>query len=73
MEFRELTTKDEIQDFYNLLEINLSKYSLKLIHTVDEIWDFHYKRLKKETKFVGVYKDGKQMAGGCRRKIRELF
>lgn len=62
--FRELTTDEEIADFYKLLTKNLEKYSLKPIHTVNEIKEFKNSRLIDETIFYGVFRDEEQIAGG---------
>ena len=62
--FRRLTADREIEDFYRLLTKNLEKYSLKPIHTVEEIKDFKNNRLTNETEFYGVFRDAEQVAGG---------
>lgn len=62
--FRELTLDSEIEAFYNLLEINLSKYGVKPIHTVEEIKNFKYERIPNNVKFYGVFENEVQVAGG---------
>lgn len=62
--FRELENDLEIEDFYKLLKINLSKYDLKPIHTVEEIKNFKYDRIPNNVKFYGVFKDNKEVSGG---------
>jgi len=64
LSFRELFLDEEVKDFYRLLTINLRKYKLKPIHTLKEILDFKNNRLVKEVKFLGIYKEDVQMAGG---------
>ena len=62
--FREIHSDDEISDFYNLLEINLSKYDLKPIHTLEEILSFKKVRIPNNVKFCGVFDKEKMLAGG---------
>lgn len=62
--FRELYGDSEIDDFYALLTINLSKYGLSPVHTSDEIKDFRNHRIPYNVKFYGVFKDDTMMAGG---------
>lgn len=62
--FRELTQDSEIEAFYNLLKINLSKYELKPIHTVEEIKSFKHERIPNNVKFYGIFENEIQVAGG---------
>ena len=62
--FRELASDKEIMVFHNLLKINLSKYGLKPIHTVEEMISFKKDRIPDNIKFYGVFKDKEMMAGG---------
>lgn len=62
--FRELENDNEIEAFYELLQINLSKYNLHPIHTIDEIKDFKHMRIPRNVKFYGVFKGNMQVAGG---------
>lgn len=64
LSFKELTEDDEIEAFYHLLEINLSKYGLKPIHTVQEIKNFKHERIPDNVKFYGVFENNIQVAGG---------
>lgn len=52
--FHRLDSDSELEQFYKLLEINLTKHNLKPIHSLNEILEFHKVRLKDETKFYGV-------------------
>ncbi len=60
--FRELESKEEIEKFYQLLIINLSKNAAKPIHSLEEILNFHNSRLRNETKFYGVGKGDELLA-----------
>lgn len=62
--FRELENDAEIDLFYELLKINLSKYQLKPIHTADEMKLFKHQRIPDNVKFYGVFKNQEMMAGG---------
>lgn len=62
--FKEIFSDKEIEDFYNLLSINLSKYNLKPIHTLKEIFDLKNIRIPNNIKFYGVFKEDEMMAGG---------
>ena len=64
LSFRQISSNDDIASFYKLLGINLSKYNLKPIHTLDEILDFKNSRIPNNVKFYGVFKKEKMMAGG---------
>lgn len=62
--FRKLKGDEEIRGFYNLLELNLAKYGVTPIHSVDEILDFKNTRLKDNVHFYGVYLGDQQLAAG---------
>ncbi len=64
MIFRKLETDEEVAIFYSLLVKNLEKHGIKPIHSLIEILDFKNQRLKSETKFYGVFKEEKMLAGG---------
>ena len=61
--FRELGTEEEIAAFYRLLEISLSKFSLRPVHTLEELLDFRRERLKDIAVFHGVFLGETMMAG----------
>lgn len=62
--FRKLESDKELEQFYQLLKLNLCKYGLKPIHSLNEILDFHRVRLKKETVFYGVGLQEQLLAAG---------
>ena len=64
LSFRRLETDSEIGRFYELLTINLSKYGLKPIHTMEEIVRFKNELLVNETEFYGVFHEDEIMAAG---------
>ncbi len=59
---KELTERDEIEDFHRVLAANLLKYDRKPIHTVDELC-YLKNRLRDNIEFYGAYLDNKLMAG----------
>ena len=61
--FRELINNEEIDEFYKLLTVNLEKYDVKPIHTVEELKNFRDERLPKNVKFYGVYENRSLVAG----------
>lgn len=62
--FRELETRDELQQFYNLLQINLQKYHAVPIHTFDEIVEFKTARIPNIVHFYGVFYENEMQAAG---------
>lgn len=64
MEFRKLTTTEQIENFYSILCDNLKKFSSNPVHTLEELIDFKQNRLSNITDFYGVYKDD-QLIAGC--------
>lgn len=75
--FSVLNEDEEIKRFYNLLNMNLKKYGLLPIHTLEEIMEFKKERLKHEVQFYGVFKDKRMLAGGMlfsfwNRKVKVL-
>ena len=62
--FRELDCDEEIRAFYRLLEINLSKYGIKPIHTCDELLSFKHTCIPENVRFYGVFANEVMMAGG---------
>ena len=61
--YRKLTKYEEIERFYQLLEITLSKYEKKPVHTIDEIYEFQTKRLVNECECFGMYENDVMLAG----------
>lgn len=62
--FRELDSDMEIEDFYKLLQINLSKYDKEPIHTCEEIKNLKKLYAPRNIKFYGVFSRKEQVAGG---------
>ena len=62
MELRELVTKEEISNFYNILSENLKKYNVKPVHNIMEMFDLK-RRLSDNVVFYGVFHEKKILAG----------
>lgn len=62
--FRQLQTEKEIQDFYNVLCDNYTKFHKTPVHTFEELLDFKYSRMPQNIDFYGVYLEDKLIAGG---------
>lgn len=63
MQFKKLTTDEEVSDFYRLLEISLKKHNTRPVHSIDELLDFKNKRLNDTVNFYGVYYQNFLVAG----------
>ncbi|MCM1082972.1 MAG: peptidoglycan bridge formation glycyltransferase FemA/FemB family protein [Clostridium sp.] len=61
--FKELTTSEEIKDFYRVLQLNLEKLGAKSVHTYEELLELKQERFNKNIEFYGVYR-GEQMIAG---------
>lgn len=62
-EVRKLHTESEIREFYSILERTLEKYSLKPVHTAEELIEFMTVRLCHETSFWGIFDKERMIAG----------
>ncbi len=63
LNFCELHTKEEIEGFYALLCENMQKFGGKPVHTLEELLDFKFSRLKNIVRFFGTYFQGRIVAG----------
>lgn len=61
---RPLQSEEEIGEYYDILCKNLKKYDLAPVHSLAELLDLKYNRLKNECEFFGAYLDGTMVAGG---------
>lgn len=58
-----LSTYEEIERFYEILALTLEKYSLKPIHSVEELFLLKNEVLQEECEFFGLFKDNNLIAG----------
>lgn len=63
LEFRELTTKEEIAEYYQVLLMNLEKLGLKAVHSLEDLYDLKFNRFDERIEFYGVYKEDILIAG----------
>lgn len=72
--FRELCDERDIIDFYSVLEDNMHKFDTVPVHTLEELLDFRFNRLKNEVSFYGVFREKELIAGSmvfnfCNKKV----
>ena len=63
LKFKELTTPEEIKDYYEILLKNLRKLNLSAVHSYQDLIDLKFNRFNERIEFYGVYKDDKMIAG----------
>lgn len=61
--FRKLETEEDIQKFYNVLQLNLKKLGLTCVHKYEELLDLKFNRFDKLIDFYGVFKMDHLIAG----------
>ncbi len=61
--FKELTSKEEIARYYEVLIMNLNKLGLSPVHSLEDLIDLKFNRFFKEIAFYGVYIDKQIVAG----------
>lgn len=60
---REITKREEIEQFHNILCGNLDKFGLAPVHTAEELWDLYTKRVPDKIKFYAAFLQEKMLAG----------
>lgn len=63
LEFRKLTMKEEVSEYYNVLQKNLKRLNIPSVHSLEELFDLKWNRCEKEIEFYGVYFENKMIAG----------
>lgn len=63
LDFRELHTTEEIENFYQILCENLQKFDTSPVHSFEELLDFKEDRLKNIVEFYGVFWHEELIAG----------
>ena len=61
--FKELTTKEEIAEYYQILLKNLKKLNLPAVHSLEDLYNLKFQRFNNLIQFYGVYKEEKMIAG----------
>lgn len=63
LEFKALSTTEEIKTFHQVLALNLTKYNTKPVHTDKELIEFYKNRLVDIVQFYAVFYKHEQVAG----------
>ena len=63
LEFKKLETKEEIKQFYDVLQLNLKKLNLNCVHSYEDLLDLKYNRFPDNIEFYGVYYGDIMIAG----------
>lgn len=61
--FHELKTREEIAEYFQVLQMNLKKLNLPSVHSLPELYDLKFNRFQDEVLFYGVFYDSKIIAG----------
>ena len=60
---KKLESVGEIKEFYNVLIMNLNRLNLNPVHSLEDLIDFKFNRLRELVRFYGVYYNGEMIAG----------
>lgn len=60
---REITQKEEIEQFHRILCGNLDKFGVVPVHTAEELWDLYTNRVPDKIKFYAAFLEDKMLAG----------
>lgn len=63
LKFKKLETKNEIEEYYEVLKKNLAKLGLNAVHSLNDLYDLKFNRFNDEIEFYGVYFGEKMIAG----------
>lgn len=61
--FKELCNDWEIEQFYEVLQLNLKKLGLSSVHSLEDLKDLKFNRFNERIHFFGVFKDDIMIAG----------
>lgn len=64
LSFKQLESKEEIKNFYDILCDNYKKFDKTPVHTYEELLDFRFDRLPDNTRFYGIFLNHEMIAGG---------
>lgn len=73
LELKQLSSKEEIADFYRILCKSLEKYETKPVHSLEELYELYFDRLPDKIRFYGVYSEGKMISGSMVFIINDTF
>lgn len=63
LQFKSLTTREEIAQFYTVLQLNLAKLGLPSVHSLEDLYDLKFNRFDDKIRFYGVYLEDRMIAG----------
>lgn len=63
LEFKQLNTRQEIEEYYEVLQSNLKKLNLPSVHSLQDLYDLKFNRFDEKIEFYGVYYKDKIIAG----------
>ena len=63
LSFKKMEAESEIEEYYDILCENLQKFNVKPVHSLEELYDFKFNRLKQEIEFFGVFDNFRMLAG----------
>ena len=63
LEFKQIESNMEIEDFHRVLLLNLDKLGLRCVHTTDDLIDLKKNRFDGNIRFYALYYEGKMIAG----------
>lgn len=61
--FKKLETRDEIAAYYQVILMNLKKFQLTAVHSLDDLFDLKFNRFDHRIEFYGVFKNNDIIAG----------
>ncbi len=61
--FKQLSSDDEVAEFYAVLSENMKKFNTVPLHTLEELLEFKNSRLQQNIAFYGVYSEDGMVAG----------
>lgn len=73
LEMKNLSSKEEIADFYKILCKSLEKYETKPVHSLEELYELYFDRLPDKIRFYGVYSEGKMISGSMVFILNDVF
>ena len=61
--FDQLNTREEIAEYYDVLQKNIRKLNIPSVHSLDDLYDLKFNRFPDEIEFYGVFKEDTLIAG----------
>lgn len=61
--FKKLEDREQVRQFYDVLQLNLRKLGVKSVHSYEDLVDLKYNRFPDKIEFYGVFLEHKMIAG----------